>query len=124
MGFNLVGVAGAWAQMEQEWANTLNSNDAITNVKINIVYGTNGRPVGFEVEAFIHGVKKNIHILIKKKTRIMELENIKQQFLRLLKNVDKENWVTYEAILEFPPLLIKDIMRYLYLKIKKDYLLM
>lgn len=47
---------GTWAQMEQEWVNTLNANGTVTNIEINIIYGSNGRPTGFTVVADVNGV--------------------------------------------------------------------
>jgi len=46
--------------MEQNWAN---SGKTITNVKIEIIYGTNHRPTNFLVEWFENGTKitKNIN---------------------------------------------------------------
>jgi hypothetical protein len=49
---------GTWAQMEQEWANTLNNGGTVTNIEININYGANGRPTGFSVLADVNGVTK------------------------------------------------------------------
>jgi DNA/RNA non-specific endonuclease len=51
---------GTWAAMEQEWANTLNGTNGIggtvTNIQINIIYGSTGRPTGFIVTALQNGV--------------------------------------------------------------------
>jgi hypothetical protein len=47
---------GTWAQMEQEWANTLNASGTVTNIEINIIYGANNRPTNFVVTGKINGV--------------------------------------------------------------------
>lgn len=49
---------GAWKNMEQDWANKIQNGINITNIKIDITYGPNGRPLGFDVEWFENGVKK------------------------------------------------------------------
>jgi len=46
---------GTWAQMEQEWTNILNNGGSVSNVQINISYGPNGRPTGFNVIATVNG---------------------------------------------------------------------
>lgn len=37
----------------------------------------------------------------------MELEDVKNQFLRLLKKLDENDWASYEVVLEFPPFINK-----------------
>jgi hypothetical protein len=49
---------GTWYQMESEWAKTLRANGEVTNVEMKIMYGTNKRPVGFEVTADVNGTPK------------------------------------------------------------------
>jgi DNA/RNA non-specific endonuclease len=46
---------GLWAAMEQQWANTLNGNGTITDIEINIIYGTNGRATNFVVTGKVNG---------------------------------------------------------------------
>lgn len=41
--------------MEQEWTNILNNGGSVSNVQININYGPNGRPAGFNVIATVNG---------------------------------------------------------------------
>lgn len=47
---------GSYASMEQQWANTLTNGGSVTNVKIEIAYGANNRPVSFTVTADVNGI--------------------------------------------------------------------
>ncbi|WP_294669355.1 DNA/RNA non-specific endonuclease, partial [uncultured Fluviicola sp.] len=49
---------GEWWQMEQSWATQVSNGISITNIKIEVVYGTNSRPTGFNVEWFENGTKR------------------------------------------------------------------
>jgi hypothetical protein len=49
--------------MEQEWANTITNGGHVTNVKIDIIYGADNRPIRIEVSADVNGVTKPyVHI--------------------------------------------------------------
>lgn len=50
---------GTWFTMENEWASVLNNGGTVTNIEININYGSNGRPLSFSVEATVNGLPKD-----------------------------------------------------------------
>jgi filamentous hemagglutinin len=49
---------GSYAAMEQQWANALNGGGTVTNVRIEIIYGANNRPVQLNVYCKVNGVDK------------------------------------------------------------------
>jgi hypothetical protein len=50
---------GTYAAMEQEWANAITNGGTVTNVKIEIVYGSNNRPIQLNVTAKVNGLFKS-----------------------------------------------------------------
>lgn len=54
---------GTYAAMEQEWANVITNGGTVTNLKIDIIYGLDNRPIRIEVVADVNGVTKPyVHI--------------------------------------------------------------
>jgi hypothetical protein len=52
---------GAWKSMENTWANALKANKKV-EVDVKIIYGNGKRPIGFEVDYKIDGVKQSPEI--------------------------------------------------------------
>lgn len=49
---------GDWWQMEQDWASKIQNGVNITNIKIDIIYSSNGRPTNFNVSWYENGIQQ------------------------------------------------------------------
>lgn len=52
---------GTYAAMEQEWSGAITNGGTVTNVRINITYGSNNRPTGITVSADITDINGNVN---------------------------------------------------------------
>jgi hypothetical protein len=52
---------GNWKLMEMNWATKIQNGTNITDLKIDIQYGGNGRPTGFDVKWYENGIRKTLY---------------------------------------------------------------